>query len=714
MVADAQEMRRALTIFADPDYGVEVMALRSGVSHIRIGSDIDGLIDDVKSMPSGSGIYFRINPVIATLKKSAKNDEVVKRRWIYIDVDPVKEVGHEDDSATDAEKEATGGICNEVNEYLSAHDWPNPIVVDSGNGYGMFYRCDLPNDKATQAAVRQVLHKLSTTFSGNLGIIDKSVHNANRLAKLPGTWARKGRQSDDRPHRPCRIVMVPTELTPLTFEQICHAGAFEANEKKPEPRTFQAPTSGSAYARKAFDAECNRVVLARPGAEEGRNNALNRAAFSLGQLVAGGLLEQAEVEQRLYEAACVAGLDKDDGERSIRLTIESGMTAGKKQPRGIPEKNDPKAKFERSTATAKATADPNAALTVKMSRIKPQQVEWLIKDRIPKRFITVMAGRTGIGKSFVSFDLIARISTGGEIPFANGQRFKPGGTLIISEDSHDYVIAPRLIDAGADLDRINAMSWEAMAQYHLGDTEMLSKAVAEVEGGVSVVMIDPPTNFLEGIDEHKNSEVRQLVMHVVEWALNRDVAVLFILHVNKNAKGIEAINRVMGSVAWVTTSRIAHTFCPDPDDRDRGLWVPMKNNLGPIAKAIAYKIVQADGATRVEWCEEVDTNADDAMKQEAGPKKKRSVIAANWLAEQFSTKDELLSEIVWKAADETTMSKDALKQAKEDLGIKAKFVYDDDGNRKWWWYWPKEARACWQVANGQSGPEETLEAELPS
>jgi hypothetical protein len=65
----------------------------------------------------------------------------------------------------------------------------------------------------------------------------------------------------------------------------------------------------------------------------GRNNQLNRAAFSLGQLIAGGELDHGEVERRLVEAATENGLVADDGMRSVLATIRSGAGAGMVHPR---------------------------------------------------------------------------------------------------------------------------------------------------------------------------------------------------------------------------------------------------------------------------------------------------------------------------------------------------------------------------------------------
>ena len=64
----------------------------------------------------------------------------------------------------------------------------------------------------------------------------------------------------------------------------------------------------------------------------GRNAALNRAAWTLGRWVAAGALDQAEVEDGLFDAAERNRLVADDGERQIWATIRSGLSAGLLQP----------------------------------------------------------------------------------------------------------------------------------------------------------------------------------------------------------------------------------------------------------------------------------------------------------------------------------------------------------------------------------------------
>jgi hypothetical protein len=82
------------------------------------------------------------------------------------------------------------------------------------------------------------------------------------------------------------------------------------------------------------DRECKAVAAALPST---RNHTLNTAAFNLGQLVGGHALDKQEVCDRLYEAAETCGLVTDDGAAAALATINSGLTAGKQQPRARPQ-----------------------------------------------------------------------------------------------------------------------------------------------------------------------------------------------------------------------------------------------------------------------------------------------------------------------------------------------------------------------------------------
>ena len=107
--------------------------------------------------------------------------------------------------------------------------------------------------------------------------------------------------------------------------------------------------TGNGYGAAALRNELDTLA----GALEGtRNETLNRAAFALGQLVAGGELERAEVEAALLAAALRIGLD----EREAAATLRSGLDAGALEPRTAPEPEHRPATVAGFTATPEPPA----------------------------------------------------------------------------------------------------------------------------------------------------------------------------------------------------------------------------------------------------------------------------------------------------------------------------------------------------------------------
>ena len=126
------------------------------------------------------------------------------RRWLLVDVDPVGPAGV---SATDEEKDEARRVVGSVRDDLATREWPAPMVVDSGNGFHLWYRLELPADDG--GLVERCLKALAARHDTPAATVDTSCFNPSRLVKLPGTFARKGDSTDDRPHRLARVLEVP-------------------------------------------------------------------------------------------------------------------------------------------------------------------------------------------------------------------------------------------------------------------------------------------------------------------------------------------------------------------------------------------------------------------------------------------------------------------------------------------------------------------------
>ena len=105
---------------------------------------------------------------------------------------------------------------------------------------------------------------------------------------------------------------------------------------KPKPQRLEIkhikPVSfgTSKYGYAALVSECETV---RSTPEGGRNDQLNRSAFSIGRLIAGGEIQRSEAEAALLDAARACGLSDSEA----RKTLQSGIDNGMKNPRTAPE-----------------------------------------------------------------------------------------------------------------------------------------------------------------------------------------------------------------------------------------------------------------------------------------------------------------------------------------------------------------------------------------
>ena len=201
-----------------------------------------------------------------------------------------------------------------------------------------------------------------------------------------------------------------------------------------------------------------------------------------------------------------------------------------------------------------------------------REIEWLWPGRIPQGKLVTLAGPGGVGKSFLLCDMAARVSSGTPWPFSE-DRAPVGNVLIISgEDEIEDTIRPRLRLQGADLGRVAFPSPVELMAFNLGGSRFKEVAdrMLKQMGGASLMIIDPPSSFLAGIDENSNAEVRGFLTPMKEWAHANNCTVIFNTHVNKaSGKKLDIQQRVIGSVAMVNGPRMSHMVVQSEDDPGR-------------------------------------------------------------------------------------------------------------------------------------------------
>src|ERR1700677_1226823 len=152
---DRTEVLRALSILIDPGSTFELRSLPSGRHRICQGQDLPAAVDAAWELSDDKGIYFCLNPLPFNQDHAARDRGILSRRWLLVDVDT--ERPERDANATESEKAKSLETVGRILDFLTDLGWPCPLMVDSGNGWHLLYRVDLPTDKLSQQLVKSVL-----------------------------------------------------------------------------------------------------------------------------------------------------------------------------------------------------------------------------------------------------------------------------------------------------------------------------------------------------------------------------------------------------------------------------------------------------------------------------------------------------------------------------------------------------------------------------
>ena len=244
------EIARTLRLFVAPGDVGEIRVIGRGAP-FGIYFD-DDQIDEAANLAVGitgaRGVYLVMNrldsalgtrPKLTDSNVLTKDADIVRRCWLLIDFDPSSPERGANESATDAEKEAARERMEVCYEWLGERGFPEPVFADSGNGWHLLFRIDLPNDEDSGRLVKAFLHALSKRFSDDHVGVDISVHNASRITKLYGTPARKGDDRPDRPHRLSKLLSVPDGGAGIVAREFLESVIADGN-------LFNQPTTSNA------------------------------------------------------------------------------------------------------------------------------------------------------------------------------------------------------------------------------------------------------------------------------------------------------------------------------------------------------------------------------------------------------------------------------------------------------------------------------------
>jgi putative DNA primase/helicase len=358
--------------------------------------------------------------------------------------------------------------------------------------------------------------------------------------------------------------------------------------------------------------------------------------------------------------------------------------------------NQHSAKFE-------AQASGPELITRRASEIPIEPIAWLWPGRIALGKLTLIAGEAGLGKSQISLAVAAAVTAGGDWPCGEG--CAPRGNVIVlsAEDGASDTVVPRLMAAGANCQRVclvTAVQDQRRRTFDLGaDLTLLEREIARV-GDVRLIIIDPISSYLGvKVDSHVNAAVRGVLEPISELAARLGIAIVAITHPPKGT-GTAAINRFIGSIAFVAAARAAFMVTRDADDATRRLFLPVKNNLAPLGSGLAFRLEQRivgdDGkgivGSSVVWdAEPVTVTADQALQaadaQSSGDRTERT--QAEEFLQEILADGPVAAAAVKQEAAAAGLSWATVRRAQNRLEIRpARRAESGDGlGGRGHWYW---------------------------
>ncbi len=232
------------------------------------------------------------------------------------------------------------------------------------------------------------------------------------------------------------------------------------------------------------------------------------------------------------------------------------------------------------------------AVVKRLSEVEEEEIRWLWPGRLAFGKFNILDGDPGEGKSLFTVDLAARVTTGRPLPGFTSAPPPASVVFLAAEDGIADTIKPRFTAAGGDPDLVHVMTGTRVGKKDghpslTRDVEALGDLVRGV--GAGLVIVDPLTAYLPGVDTHKDGDVRTALAPLVTMAGETGACILSVRHLSK-AEARAALYRGGGSIAFIGIARGALLLARHPDDRTRRVVALSKANLAGEAASWAFSI----------------------------------------------------------------------------------------------------------------------------
>ena len=244
-------------------------------------------------------------------------------------------------------------------------------------------------------------------------------------------------------------------------------------------------------------------------------------------------------------------------------------------------------KFYEDQKPVTAQGNTKSPLIVrKMSDVAIKKTEFLFYPMFPRK-LCIVSGYPGAGKTFLLCKLAACVSTGSKFFTLEATDNEPANVVYFSsEDGYEDTIAPRLLQCGANMDRISCVDFDDQSDFDFSDSRLEDLIKAERP---ALIIFDTLQNFVGNVNMNAANETTRKMRPLVRLADTYNVCIVCICHFNKNEQG-SAITRTIGSTDITGKCRSYMTIGNVPDQEDTKYLSHEKTNVGALGDTILFSI----------------------------------------------------------------------------------------------------------------------------
>lgn len=673
------DMVEYLKLFVDPSSVTELRAFGDGqaIHGTFDHANLDVMAKCATELANCRGVYFLPNPIsleatnrLVNGGKCATDADVIRRRWVLVDIDPVRP---KDSNATQAERDSAWRVTKNCHALLEALGWKSPIVASSGNGWHLCYPVDLPNDDEKRESIKSLLAGLQERCGRGGANVDMKTYNASRIWKLYGTTPAKGTHTDDRPQRQSWVKdgPIPTDEIRASNNKALNrtimawkkqAEAYASIDSKPSP---QAPSD--AYRR----AEACLAKTAPSISGQGGHD----AAFHAAMLAVEGFglsSEQAFSAMQGWNARCSPPWSERELRHKIADAVKACRNPGHMLAQSLPATT--------TTAVVQYTGPEQGGDEVEDDATavdlisQNSSIKWLWNGWVQQGTLTALAAEPGVGKTRLCADILRRMVNGLEWPDGQPMTVESGCKVIwIAADSQwaELATIPEQFGFAPDSIVLNGTKANPYGGTNFDNVEDFAKLERRI------MRVKPVAVFIDTIGNATDKEMtrpdqaKQIFKPLAEIATRTGTSIILVTHLNKGGEALG--RRIIGAVRQVIKLE-----CPDPQNEPnrRKLYVDKSNSMKP----------RPLGVTMGSAGNDYDGSPPSAVTSEPGKNPGRPSNLeddAKWLEALLSDGNERQVKAIIDAANaQRGMSVDRTYKAMRSLGERV--VESMSGNRKFW------------------------------